>query len=46
MNLDNVNSVGTASDKAYIGENNALSAVLAHAGLNEYDLTNLSIELE
>ncbi len=46
LSLDNINSVGTASDKAYIGENNALLAVLAHAGLSQYDLLDLSIELE
>lgn len=46
MNLDNISSVGTASDKAYIGDENARSAALSHAGLTSDDISYYEIELD
>lgn len=41
-----VESVGTASDKAYIGEKKARDIALRHAGVSEDDLTAYEIELD
>lgn len=41
-----VESVGTASDKAYIGEIKARDIALRHAGVSEGDLTGYEIELD
>ena len=41
-----IQSAGTASDKAYIGENKALEAALAHAGLSESEITLKKIKLD
>ena len=46
LNLNNVNSLGTASDKAYIGEESAWNIALTHAGAEESDLTKQRIELD
>ena len=37
---------GSASDKAYIGEDAAKAAALTHAGVNESELFNLKIEMD
>ncbi len=44
--LDNVDSVGAASDKAYIGEAAAKAAALAHAGVQEADITRYEAEMD
>jgi len=44
--LDNVNSVGSASDKAYIGEAAAKAAAIAHAGVQESDITRYEAEMD
>lgn len=44
--LEHVESAGTASDKAYIGEEKALEAALKHAGLARNNITKLSVELD
>lgn len=44
--LENINSVGTASDKAYIGIEKAKEIALAHAGLAASDITNLKTEMD
>ena len=44
--LENVNSVGSASDKAYIGEAEAKAAALAHAGVKEADITRYEVEMD
>lgn len=41
-----INSVGAASDKAYIGEEKAKQAALAHAGLAEQDVTIHKLKLD
>ena len=46
LNLANVNSLGTASDKAYIGEEKAKQAALSHAGASADKLTEYEIELD
>ena len=46
VNLTNVNSVGQASDKAYIGTEAAVAAALQHAGVARADVTNLEVELD
>lgn len=46
LNLANVNSLGTASDKAYIGEEKAKQAALSHAGASADKLTEYGIELD
>ncbi len=46
LNLNNVNSLGTASDKAYIGEEKAWDIALTHAGAAKSDLTKQKIELD
>ncbi len=43
---DAIQSVGTASDKAYIGEQAALQAALSHAGVAESDVTQQRIKLD
>ena len=44
--LENVNSVGSASDKAYIGEADAKAAALAHAGVKEGNITRYEVEMD
>ena len=44
--LNNINSTGTASDKAYIGKDAALDKALNHAGVLLGNIFDLSIELE
>ena len=44
--LDNVSSVGSASDKAYIGKDAAKKAALAHAGVQESDITRYEVEMD
>lgn len=46
VKLDNVESVGTASDKSYIGEAKAKAAALAHTGANEKDIRRYSFEMD
>ncbi len=46
LNLANVNSLGTASDKAYIGEEKAKEIALSHAGAAADKLTQYEIELD
>lgn len=46
LNLANVNSLGTASDKAYIGEEKAKQAALSHSGASADKLTEYEIELD
>ncbi len=41
-----VSSVGTASDKAYIGTDAAVAAALTHAGLSSSDVSALKTELD
>lgn len=43
--LDKVESVGTASDKAYIGADKARDAALRHAGVTAADAAKLEVEL-
>ena len=45
-NLENVDSVGTASDKAYSGIEKAKEIAFQHAGISASDATNLEIELD
>lgn len=40
------NTVGSASEKAYIGRNNALTIALNHAGVSEADVTYYNIEMD
>jgi uncharacterized membrane protein YkoI len=44
--LTNVETVGTASDKAYIGEEKAKEAALAHAGASADTISKYEIEME
>lgn len=44
--LDNVSSVGQASDKAYIGEAKAKEIVLAHALLTEERISRYKVEMD
>lgn len=44
--LENVNSVGSASDKAYIGEAEAKAAAVAHAGVKEAEITRYEVEMD
>ena len=44
--LENVNSVGSASDKAYIGEADAKAAAFSHAGVKEADITRYEMEMD
>lgn len=46
LKLDNVEAVGTASDKAYIGAEKAKEIALTHAGISESDIHNCEIELD
>ncbi len=46
ITLDNVDSVGTASDKAYIGEKKAKAAALSHAGLSAEEITRYTCKLD
>lgn len=46
LNLNNIRSLGAASDKAYIGETSAWNTALSHAGLSENDITHRQIELD
>lgn len=46
LNLANVNSLGTASDKAYIGEEKAKQAALSHAGAAADKIARYEIELD
>lgn len=46
VNLTNVNSLGQASDKAYIGTEAAVAAALQHAGVARADIANLEVELD
>ena len=46
LNLTNVNSLGTASDKAYIGQEKAKQTALSHAGASAVKLTEYEIELD
>ncbi len=46
LNLANVNSLGTASDKAYIGQEKAKQAAISHAGASADKLTEYEIELD
>ncbi len=40
------NTVGSASEKAYIGRNNALVVALNHAGVSEADISHYEIEMD
>ena len=44
--LENVKSVGSASDKAYIGEAEAKAAAVAHAGVKEAEITRYEVEMD
>lgn len=44
--IKNVSSVGSASNKAYISEEEAISAALERAGVNEADATGLKAKME
>ena len=46
LNLTNVNSLGTASDKAYIGQEKAKQAAISHARASADKLTEYEIELD
>lgn len=46
LTLENVNATGTASAKAYIGEDKAKQAALNHAGVEESAITHYEIELD
>ncbi|MBQ8370389.1 MAG: cell wall protein, partial [Clostridia bacterium] len=46
LKLENVDATGTASAKAYIGEEAAKQAALAHAGVAESEITGFEIELD
>lgn len=46
LKLANVNSLGTASDKAYLGEEKAREAALSHANLSADKITDYEIELD
>ena len=46
VSLTHVNSVGQASDKAYIGTDAAVEAALKHAGVARADATGLEVELD
>ncbi|MDY3015210.1 MAG: PepSY domain-containing protein [Evtepia sp.] len=45
-NLDKVSAVGTASDKAYIGESKAREIALKEAGVSEGQITQYECELD
>ncbi len=46
LNLTEVETTGTASDKAYIGEAKAKEIALTHAGVSESDLFKYEIEID
>jgi len=46
MNLTEVETTGTASDKAYIGEKSAKEIALTHAGISESDIFKYEIEID
>lgn len=46
LELVNVNSLGTASDKAYLGEEKAKETALSHAKLSPDQITQYEIELD
>lgn len=46
LELVNVNSLGTASDKAYLGEEKAKETALSHANLSSDQITQYEIELD
>lgn len=46
LNLANVSSLGTASDKAYIGEEKAKEIALSHAAVSAEKLTSCKLELD
>lgn len=46
LKLDNVSSLGTASDKAYLGEEKAKEAALSHANVSADKITHYEIELD
>ena len=46
LTLENVSANGTASDKAYIGEDAAKKAALTHAGVEESAITHYEIEID
>lgn len=46
VSLTHINSVGQASDKAYIGADAAVEAALKHAGVARADATGLEVELD
>ncbi len=43
---ENVSTVGTASDKAYIGQDKAKEAALAHAGISAQDVAYFEIDID
>ncbi len=43
---ENVSAVGTASDKAYIGQDKAKEAALAHAGLSADDVAYVEVDID
>lgn len=45
-NLENVNSIGVASDKDYIGVEKAQSIAFSHAGITEADVLGLHTKLD
>lgn len=45
VQLENVSSVGSASDKGYIGEAAAKAAALSHAGVDEKDISSYEFEM-
>ena len=46
LTLDSVSSLGSASEKAYIGQENALAAALAHAGFTMENLTSYEVDMD
>lgn len=46
LEIENTSTVGTASDKAYIGVDRAVSIALKHAGIIRSDVRELEVELD
>lgn len=46
LHLEDVRSSGSASEKKYIGKEQAIKAALDHAQLNQSDVTRLTVELD
>lgn len=46
LEIENTSAVGTASDKAYIGVDRAISVAMEHAGINKFDAKELEVELD